>query len=191
MARSGRGIGENIGLSDFIMDTGKPAVGMLGHILDRNYVSGGSRTVLDPFISVPADSKKNEKNRLMQSGGAGVKPALYEYFPEKPGAAGPPLSAVCAVDSADSRTTGFLFPLRPHLCFLCGGRRLFSGIPRSEPMASCRMPADIGSSDRLFQAVSGRSFPYGRTGGMPDRVRRRDRRVLWGEENKRRQAVGR
>lgn len=84
------------------MDTGESAVGVLDGDLDRNYNSGGPRAVLDFAVFVPADSPENEKDRHLLSGGAAVKPAVYESMPEKPGTAGPAFSAVSAAGSTDS-----------------------------------------------------------------------------------------
>lgn len=185
MACSGRsgGLGGNIGISDFIMDTGKSAVRVIERAVDRNHYPGGSWTVLDLSVSVPADSEEDESHRFWQSGGSALKPYVYQYSPEKSGTEGAALSAVCPADSSDSRAQRLLFSLRPYLGFLRVGCRLFPGFSRPKPMASRGMSADSGGSDRFFKTVPGRSFPHGCTGRPAGWMRRRDRRVLWSEEN--------
>lgn len=185
MACSGRrgGLGGNVGISDFIMDTGKSAVRVIERAVDRNHYPGGSWTVLDLFVSVPADSEEDESNRFWQSGGAAPELYVYQYFSEKSGTAGASLSAVHPADSTDSRAPGFLFSIRSYLSFLCVSRRLFFGFSRPKPMASRGMSADSGGSDRFFETVPGRSFPHGCAGRPAGWMRRRDRRILWSEEN--------
>lgn len=180
MARSGRysGLGGNVGFSDFVMDTGKPAVRAFKRVVDRNYVSGGSRTVLDPLVFVSVDSEEDEDGRPLQSGGADIESAVYEYSSEKSGAAGTALSAVCPADPSDSRTPGFFFSLRAYLRFFRVGRCLLPGVSPAESVAAGSMSADSGRPDRFFKIISGRSFPHGCAGRLPGRMRRRDRGIL-------------
>lgn len=183
MARSGGGLGGSVGFSDIIVDTGKFAVRILEHILGRDYVSGGSWTVLDSFVSVPADSEENEDSGALQSDGSCAESAVYEYMPEKPGTAGPSFSAICPADSADSGAPGFFFSFRPYLRFFCGGCRLFFGISGERALAPRGASVGFGGSDQFFQAVPGRPFSYGRSGGMSGRMRCRDWGILRGSES--------